>query len=198
MVKKYTKRRRQRKNKRRTMKGGVLSEENLSMSQGSLHLSDLNTSNNSNEVNDLNMSDISNISSIDNSANTTVDDQSLLNFGDIEPIPHEGNDIYDLDMDETFDLNGPLNESDLNVSQDTNMSGNTTNPDDSSFINFGGKRRKKLSKKKQNKKGRKTRKNKRKQKGGTCFGNGVGANSYDPNFSIYNTRELELFPYRPK
>ena len=42
-------------------------------------------------------------------------------------------------------------------------------------------------------KGRKTRR----QRGGVCYGNGVGANNYDPNFSIYNTRELTLFPYRP-
>ena len=34
-------------------------------------------------------------------------------------------------------------------------------------------------------------------RGGTCYGSGVGANNYDPNFSIYNTRELELFPYKP-
>ena len=38
----------------------------------------------------------------------------------------------------------------------------------------------------------------KKQRGGMCFGNGVGANSYEPNYSIYNTRALELFPYRPK
>ena len=43
---------------------------------------------------------------------------------------------------------------------------------------------------------RKTRKT-RKMKGGTCYGNGVGANNYDSNFSIYNTRELQLFPYKP-
>ena len=41
-----------------------------------------------------------------------------------------------------------------------------------------------------------SRKSYRKQKGGTCYGTGVGANSYDPNFSIYNTRELQLFPYK--
>ena len=41
------------------------------------------------------------------------------------------------------------------------------------------------------------RQSSRKQRGGTCFGNGVGANNGDPNFSIYNTRELQLFPYRP-
>jgi hypothetical protein len=47
------------------------------------------------------------------------------------------------------------------------------------------------------KKTRKHRKVKRVQKGGTCYGRGVGANSYDPSFSIYNTRELQLFPYKP-
>jgi len=45
------------------------------------------------------------------------------------------------------------------------------------------------------KKSRHTRR--RNLRGGTCYGKGVGANNYDPNFSIYNTRELELFPYRP-
>jgi hypothetical protein len=29
-------------------------------------------------------------------------------------------------------------------------------------------------------------------------GQNVGGNCYDPNFSIYNTRELTLFPYNPK
>jgi hypothetical protein len=44
---------------------------------------------------------------------------------------------------------------------------------------------------------RKNRKGRGSQRGGTCYGRGVGANSYDPNFSIYNTRELQLFPYKP-
>ena len=47
---------------------------------------------------------------------------------------------------------------------------------------------------------RKTRYNRRrhtrKQRGGKCFGNGVGANSNDPNYSIYNTNALTLFPYK--
>ena len=37
----------------------------------------------------------------------------------------------------------------------------------------------------------------RKIKGGRCFGNGVGANINNPNFSIYNTNTLKLFPYKP-
>jgi len=41
------------------------------------------------------------------------------------------------------------------------------------------------------------KKRSRKYKGGTCYGNGVGANAYDPNYSIFNTRELQLFPYKP-
>lgn len=50
--------------------------------------------------------------------------------------------------------------------------------------------------------GRKNRKRKnkrktRKQRGGMCYGRGVGANSYDPNYSIFNTSMLKLFPYKP-
>lgn len=41
------------------------------------------------------------------------------------------------------------------------------------------------------------RRSSRKQRGGVCYGNGVGANTSDPNFSIYNTQELQLFPYKP-
>jgi hypothetical protein len=47
---------------------------------------------------------------------------------------------------------------------------------------------------------RKTRKVKsKKMKGGQqVYGRGYGANCYDPNFSIYNTNELKLFPYKPQ
>jgi hypothetical protein len=53
-----------------------------------------------------------------------------------------------------------------------------------------------MGKKKRGKKNKSKRKSK-KQRGGTCYGSGVGSNNYDPNFSIYNTRELQLFPYKP-
>lgn len=43
----------------------------------------------------------------------------------------------------------------------------------------------------------KKRGHKRLHRGGTCYGRGVGANTYDPNDSIYNTNLLKLFPYRP-
>lgn len=45
-------------------------------------------------------------------------------------------------------------------------------------------------------KGKKGKKTTRKQRGGTCYGNGVGANNYDPNYSIFNTNLLKLFPYK--
>jgi hypothetical protein len=44
---------------------------------------------------------------------------------------------------------------------------------------------------------KRVRRHSRKQRGGVCYGSGVGANNYDPNLSIYNTRELQLFPYNP-
>ena len=42
----------------------------------------------------------------------------------------------------------------------------------------------------------KRRRTTRKMRGGTCYGTGVGSNNYDPNFSIYNTNMLKLFPYK--
>lgn len=47
--------------------------------------------------------------------------------------------------------------------------------------------------------GSKRRKHKKikKTRGGNRFGgNNIGANCYDPNFSIYNTNLLKLFPYK--
>ena len=56
---------------------------------------------------------------------------------------------------------------------------------------------KKVKKSKKSKKSKKNKKNKyTRKRGGGCYGNGVGANTYDPNFSIHNTKELQLFPYK--
>ena len=32
--------------------------------------------------------------------------------------------------------------------------------------------------------------------GGQRYGTGIGSNCYDPNFSIFNTNLLKLFPYK--
>lgn len=126
----------------------------------------------------------------------------------IAPIQNNEEDIHYLyDDDLNSSRNSSIHLSDLN---DSRMSGYTTNPDESfssdeSFMSdqsFGGKKRqKRLSKKiKKNKKGKKSRKNRKskKQRGWTRYGSGVDANNYDPNFSIHNTRELELFPYKSR
>ena len=74
-----------------------------------------------------------------------------------------------------------------------------------SVVDFpqGGRRQRMSIKKAIKKRGRsRNRKmyisrNRKTYKVGACYGNGVGANPYDPNNSIFNTRELQLFPYKP-
>jgi len=113
------------------------------------------------------------------------------------PIMHADNDIHELDMgmNDSFSSQGTMNLDELNTSNISNTSGDTTSED----ISFGGRTRRRISRKgrKTRRKGRKTRSNRKlKLKGGMCFGNGVGANSYNPNYSIYNTNMLKLFPYK--
>jgi len=108
---------------------------------------------------------------------------------ELSAIPHADDDIHDIDMDDSFNSQGTMNLNELNISNRSDDSGYTTSEDRS----FGGKKRRRISRKKNGKKARKTRK----QRGGMCFGKGVGANSYDPNYSIYNTNMLKLFPYKP-
>ena len=79
----------------------------------------------------------------------------------------------------------PQADDDIHNLDDLDESGNTTLGDES----FGGKRR---SKKRRPLQKRRTHK----MRGGRCYGNGVGANSYDPNYSIYNTNMMKLFPYK--
>ena len=111
-------------------------------------------------------------------------------------------------MDQTYN--------DLNMHPDDGITDNEEEDDDQE----GGKKNKKQSRKNKTKKNKtrknKTKKNKRKQKtnklkkkqikskktntlkGGMVYGNGYGANCNDPNYSIYNTNLLKLFPYNPK
>jgi len=75
---------------------------------------------------------------------------------------------------------------------------------------MGGRKSRKTRKTRKTRKGRKAKKSKKtrkgrksrkmrghKQRGGMRYGTGVGANCYDPNYSIYNTPALSLFPYKP-
>jgi hypothetical protein len=56
----------------------------------------------------------------------------------------------------------------------------------------GSKRRKR----KGTKKSKKSKKGKKTRGGNRIGGNNIGANCNDPNFSIYNTNLLKLFPYK--
>jgi hypothetical protein len=134
-------------------------------------------------------------------------EEALLNEHMNQGVPHDNHmdqvmphdNHMDMDNDDDhMDLAGPMNLNELDVGSDYAATDSEADSDDD--MN-GGRRRKRTMKKRKGRKTRKTgRKNgrrTRRQKGGVCYGNGVGANSYDPNFSIYNTRELTLFPYRP-
>jgi hypothetical protein len=95
---------------------------------------------------------------------------------------------------------------DLSIHPDDGFTDNEDDDDDQE----GGKKNKKQSRKnktRKNKRKQKTNKLKKKQinskktnrlKGGMVYGNGYGANCSNPNYSIYNTNLLKLFPYNPK
>lgn len=95
------------------------------------------------------------------------------------------------------------NDNSLHLSDLQNNSNNSNNTTREEEYSFGGKKRQSFKKnigKKKFKGIKKNKSNKKQRKvqiGGICYGRGVGANNYNPNFSIYNTRELQLFPYRP-
>jgi hypothetical protein len=145
-----------------------------------------------------------------------------LAFNDIVQAVHEMqqegeeiNQMQPVNDDDNNSEHSSLHLSDLEV--DSLASDVTTLPDDDlSDIETdneegedlqGGRKRKTMKRRKTQKRrttkrrnpsNKKTRKTKSSQRGGTCYGSGVGANSYDPNFSIYNTRQLGLFPYSTK
>lgn len=134
-----------------------------------------------------------------NRVNLTPEEMDYIAGQVTDEIYHEqmgqnnnNDDIHYLDdgnMD-ALDLN------DLNISRDSSegyTSSEAMSDNDDEFL-FGGKRRKRRTRK--NKKHSKKSKKSRKQKGGRCYGNGIGANSYNPNYSIYNTNMLKLFPYK--
>ena len=126
------------------------------------------------------------------------DDDNISNIGD------EDGSENDISVG-SFELDdNNLNDN----SENSNMSyqGDTTNEDDSSFMNIeelnldnanqNAGRRRKTRKGRKGRKGKKSRKTK-KQRGGMRYGTGVGSNCFEPNFSIYNTPALTLFPYKP-
>jgi hypothetical protein len=154
-------------------------------------INDTNYENNESFISDIpiNVNDVHNLDydvndnsfNLDDSLNTTRENNT--------------NDSENNEFSFTSDLNvsqGPLNLSDLNVDDENNESNNTTKES----ITGGNKKIRKTRKTRKSRKSRKSRKNLKRRGGGTCYGRGVGANNYDPNYTIYNTNLLKLFPYK--
>ena len=134
---------------------------------------------------------IDSLNDVNNEAENEDDVQEVVN----QPPP-EFNNVDD-------DDNNHMNFNNMNFEQGPGLNMQDLGPYSPKSVTeepYGGRRmRKSLRRRSRNhkirKSGRKMRS--RKQRGGMCYGNGVGANAFDPNNSIYNTRELTLFPYKP-
>lgn len=200
-------------------KGGSDVDNDIDGEMNNLDISgihNMDDSDNIHDINDFNDNELNFEDEMEDTLNTTNDSISLPDTNN-QPMVYEYNsDSGDMDS---------LHLSDLNTSNNSSM--NTTKEDNSFGGKSKRKRRKtkkRITRKSKKTKTRKnkTRKNKTrkikiggnvnklgdsdfnpnlsydsKQNGGRCYGTGVGANSYDPNFSIYNTKLLTLNPYKP-
>jgi len=130
---------------------------------------------------------IDSLNDVNNEAENEYDVQEGVN----QPPPPEFNNI------DNNDINNHMNFNNMNFEQGPGLDMQDLGPYSPQSVTeepYGGRRRR-SRKHKFRKSGRKMRS--RKLKGGACYGNGVGANAFDPNNSIFNTRELQLFPYKP-
>lgn len=198
MTKRTRRNRNQKRQRRRNMRGGAFSQDEIrNLRNNGFEENDINTlseldipfniimqsyntvsadfNGNSDDMIAIVMNELTNRFNPENQQQSNLDN-SFESQGSLH--------VSDLDESQ-----GPMNPDELNISIDSMASGYTTDADE-----IGGKKRRKTRKMK-GKKGRKTRRYK--LKGGACYGTGVGANNYDPNFTIYNTNMLKLFPYKP-
>jgi hypothetical protein len=129
---------------------------------------------------DLNEIQTQNVS---NESDGPIFQEDDLNISGISNVPDE-NEQHNLDDNEEDIL-------DNNNNNNNDFLDDTGNTSFESYNSLGGKR----YSKKRKIRFKKIRKS-RTMKGGMCYGNGVGANSYNPNYSIYNTNLLKLFPYK--
>lgn len=128
----------------------------------------------------------------------------------IDSLNEANNEIANLDEEDNVSngVNPPA--MDMEMEMDINVNNNfqpgpALNMEDlepespRSVVDFpqGGRRKRRTRSRKMRKMRRMRSRNRKTYKGGACYGNGVGANAFDPNNSIFNTRELQLFPYRP-
>jgi hypothetical protein len=150
---------------------------------------------------DNNENDLSGIGSENGSENDVSvgsfafeDEDNLSDIDDDNSQHNISDDSVDFGQDDDLNNNNIDNIDDISEDSISDQ-GDTTN-EKSSLMDIGelqGGRRRKTRKGRKGKKSRKTKK----QRGGMRYGTGVGSNCFDPNYSIYNTPALTLFPYKP-
>ena len=113
------------------------------------------------------------------------------NDNDEQPGP--GLDLADLQGDVDPQQNMDMDMDMDNQDNELDQTGNTSMADESDDDEMEGGRKRHTRRKKGNRKS-----HKRNKKGGALYGRGYGANCSDPNYSIYNTNLLKLFPYSSK
>ena len=179
----------------------------------------LNPDNNGNDLSEIgseNGSDVNNVSV----GSFAFENDDLSDIGDDNSQHNISDDSFDFYPDDDLDNNDNNDNNNLNnnisdISEDSIVlsdQGDTTRDDSRMSIgeldevedenghqNAGRRRTRKGRKGRKTRKGRKGKKGRKtkKQRGGMRYGTGVGANCFDPNFSIYNTPTLSLFPYKP-
>jgi hypothetical protein len=184
---------------RKNKKGGVNNNDlNDSFDQGQpLTLDDLNPMSNNNippvAVNNIPAVAVNNIPPVNNQYDAMIaNDDGAMNDGPMTidelqvPPPNPEDGVTDTEMMDTDDENDDY----LGGRKTRKNRKSTKKQRKTNKKNRKTTKRRKPSKGKKTNKGRKTRK----QRGG---GYGTNCAQPDPNFSIYNTRELTLFPYRP-
>jgi hypothetical protein len=159
-------------------------------------------------IDNLNNDNENNLSGIASSANGSKNNISVSslalgdeNENDVSGIDDDNVSQHNISVDsfEDEDEDNNLNNNIDDISDDSIISnkGDTTREEDSSYMDdigeHEGGRRRKTRKGRKGKKSRKTKK----QRGGMRYGTGVGSNCFEPNYSIYNTPALTLFPYKP-
>jgi hypothetical protein len=169
-------------------KGGLDDYDlNASFDQGQpLSLDDLNGNvENEDQINHVNNLPIVNNENNENNYDDIANDAGPMDINELAtPPPNPEDGVTDTEMD-TDDEND-----DYLGGRKTRKNRKSTKKQRKTNKNRKTTKRRKPSKGKKTNKGRKTRK----QRGG---GYGTNCAQSDPNFSIYNTRELTLFPYRP-
>jgi hypothetical protein len=141
---------------------------------------------------------IDSLNDVNNEAENEAENEDDVQEGVNQPPPPEFNNI------DNNDINNHMNFNNMNFEQGPGLDMQDLGPYSPQSVTeepSGGRRiRKSRRRRSRNHKFRKSGRRMRSRKtykGGACYGNGVGANAFDPNNSIYNTRELQLFPYKP-